>query len=180
VHPSCQTLDPMDRLSSSLEALDRRGAFRSQLVTTKLTVAEALSRLESRRYREFPQELRKVLSIHHSPIINGPSCDDVFNAALSLEVLNLYPEWEALQLVPLGSDGCGNYFVAHVGARAGCPLLFIVTSTDHLVPSYVVASSVDSFLAAILAEQDWFDIETVRRNDPAMLSLVEYPMPWQE
>lgn len=125
-----------------------------------------------------PKAFIDVLSLAGSPCMSGSSCEYMLNANGVEEVLGLHKEWLAVGFVPIAGDGCGNYFVAHPGFAGGCPVLFVDTIASLLEPAYIVASDIEHFMAAVLNREDWFDSESITRNDPQVFAATTYCLPW--
>lgn len=123
-----------------------------------------------------PDELGTVLELPGSPCMAGQACEYLLNASGILRVSALFPEWRSAALVPLGGDGCGNYFALHRGP-AGTAVVFVEPMLDAGAPQYAVASDVEHFIEAVLQNRDWFDAALMRELDPRLLSL-GLPLPW--
>ena len=107
-----------------------------------------------------------------------------------VSLLNEFPSWRAKGWIPLGSDGCGDYYVlsSEVVSGGTTPVLFIDQS-DYDNADYVVASSLWKFLRflfidEIVAKKNgqgyWpFEKKKVIAEDPDILLCKEAPLPWE-
>jgi len=99
-------------------------------------------------------------------------------------MLELYPEWKKRGWFPVGSDGCGNYYVMCRDSVADSwPISFIDTGVNPESLAYAVGSSVGHFLLFILEEQheqmNWpFDKDFVLDRDPEFAKITIAPLPW--
>lgn len=94
----------------------------------------------------------------------------------------LFPGWKDCCWIPVGGDGCGNYYVL-LGNAPGRPVGFIDTLEDPNAIAYLVASGywvfIEFYLGEASGEELWpFDRDYVLENDPELARCEDAPMPW--
>ncbi|WP_081752686.1 SMI1/KNR4 family protein [Kallotenue papyrolyticum] len=101
-------------------------------------------------------------------------------------IYQLYPYWKDRGWLPIGGDGCGNYYVVPTRGEfgPGYPVFFVDTMDDPDVPAYIVASNVVRFVEFLilneLGEIDWpWDKNEVLKKDPDILRYCRIPIPWE-
>ncbi|REK10795.1 MAG: SMI1/KNR4 family protein [Planctomycetota bacterium] len=110
-------------------------------------------------------------------------------------ILNIFTSWREKKWLPVGNDGCGNYYVMITQGEygEGFPIVFVEAVVDHQTPRYIVASDLGHFLI-FLAEDEleselsdeleigpsaWFDKQKVTHDDPAILRFHGIALPWE-
>jgi hypothetical protein len=102
-------------------------------------------------------------------------------------VFGFLPEFRDLGWLPLGTDGCGCYYV--LATRSVDlplrPVYFIDPYQDggYGMPTYAVASGLWPFLRFLfqseLSDRTWpFDRAVVLAADPALAEIRSAPLPW--
>ena len=136
---------------------------------------------------EFPAQWREFLQYLNGPCIGpgGVLGVDAERSALDFgRVLDSYPTWRTKRWIPVGGDGCGNYYVLIVCEDGTAPVGFVDTISSPDEIAYVVASDLWHFLSSILKkeleETPWpFSREQVLRDDPNLETCTIAPMPWE-
>lgn len=146
---------------------------------------EEIADFEARNGVQVPQEMREWLCL-------GPGTYEVE------ESYRLHPIWRDKGWIPIARDGFGSDYVldtaCSVESRPGQPpthpVYFMNHADDDERPSYVVASSFETFLdfmheerKAFSQDEDsyWpFDKEKVLEKDPGLKAYCgEVPLPWE-
>jgi hypothetical protein len=130
-----------------------------------------------------PPEVREWLRFTDGPRI-GPG--GVFGLRDFEEVYGFLSEFRDRGWLPLGTDGCGDYYVLALDSedRPLQPVYFIDPYVDgYSVPTYAVASSFWRFLWFLfneeLEERGWpFDPEFVLRHDATLAEVRSAALPW--
>ena len=67
-------------------------------------------------------------------------------------ILEIRPSWKTKKWIPIGDDGCGNYYVVATQQEfgRGFPVIFIDTIDSPESPAYVVASDAAHFVVFFL------------------------------
>jgi hypothetical protein len=101
-------------------------------------------------------------------------------------ILKIFPNWIGKGWIPVGGDGCGNYYVLATRPEdgPGRPVFFIEIIDDPVSPCYVVASSLFNFLMSYfkrdLGIRGWpCDPDKVLTEDPALSEYQRYPRCWE-
>jgi hypothetical protein len=90
--------------------------------------------------------------------------------------------------LPLGTDGCGDYYVLALGSGQDSlrPVFFVDPHGEggYGVPAYAVASGLWPFLRFLfrreLGERGWpFEARAVLARDPDLAKVQEAPLPWE-
>ena len=138
-----------------------------------------------------PPELREWLRFTNGPCI-GPG--GVFGIRpwckhLDMEAVYEYlPEFKANKWLPLGTDGCGNYYVLALESEPEPlrPIYFVDAYQDggYSRSTYSVASELWLFLRFLfrdeLGKSGWpFDSRSVLRSDPLLAKVRGAPLPWE-
>ena len=132
---------------------------------------------------EIPPEVREWLRFTNGPPI-GPGGD--FGLRDFERVDGFLPVFRERRWLPLGTDGCGDYYVLALdsGDHPLQPVYFIDPYRGgYGVPSYVVASGFWRFLRFLfkheVGERGWpFDPTFVLRQDPELATVTSAPLPW--
>jgi hypothetical protein len=97
-----------------------------------------------------------------------------------------YPVWRDKKWIPIGGDGCGNYYVLVTQQELGpgFPVVFIDTSVGAEQPTYLAASDLEHFLVFLLEKElghkGWpFNETIVVQYDPHILDFENVPLPWE-
>jgi hypothetical protein len=131
-----------------------------------------------------PPEVREWLRFTDGPRI-GPG--GVYGLRDFEETYKFLPEFKDKRWLPLGTDGCGDYYVLALDSADEPlrPVYFIDPYQDgeYGVPTYAVASEFWRFLWFLFqgesGERRWpFDEEFVLAKDPALKNVKSAPMPW--
>lgn len=130
-----------------------------------------------------PPEVRDWLGFSDGPRI-GPG--GVFGLEDFAEVYGFLPGFKERLWLPLGTDGCGNYYVLALDSadRPLRPVYFIDPyNSGYDAPTYAVASGFWRFLRFLfrgeLGERGWpFDAAHVLAADPELAGLKSAPLPW--
>jgi hypothetical protein len=137
-----------------------------------------------------PQELREWLHFTNGPCIGPGGIYGILPRRRHLDiesVYGLYSGFKHKQWLPLGTDGCGNFFVLALNSEpTGIrPVYFVDVhqGTSHELPTYAVASELWLFLRflfrAELGNTSWpFDASAVLANDTELASVTGAPLPW--
>ena len=114
-----------------------------------------LAALERRVGFQLPADLRKWLAL-----VSGVSTAAGCFLGASLEPIHLSiadawfqnPEFRCRGWLPIGDDGCGNFYVLDLSDRGaiGAPVYFVDAGTDWRSQTYVMASSIWPFLHGTL------------------------------
>jgi hypothetical protein len=132
----------------------------------------------------FPPEVRDWLRFTDGPRI-GPG--GIFGLRDFEEVYGFKPEFLAKRWLPLGTDGCGDYYVLALDSKDHPlrPVYFIDPYHEggYDVPTYVVASGFWRFLWFLfrkeVGERGWpFDPAYVLGNDPDLAKVTSARLPW--
>ena len=131
-----------------------------------------------------PSDVRGWLRFTNGPRI-GPG--GVYGLRDFEEVYGFLPEFCAKRWLPLGTDGCGDYYVLALNSKDHPlqPVYFIDPYQEggYSVPTYVVASGFWRFLRFLfryeLGERAWpFDPAFVLGDDPVLAKVTSCPLPW--
>jgi hypothetical protein len=137
-----------------------------------------------------PPELREWLHFTNGPCIGPGGVYGIRPRREHLDMEGVYeflPEFKQNHWLPLGTDGCGNYYVLALASEPSelRPVYFIDASQDngYKAPTYAVASESWHFLRFLfrseLGDHAWpFDSKTVLANDPELSRVKGAPMPW--
>jgi len=140
---------------------------------------------------EIPNELEEWLRISNGPLVGAGGLYGVgeqgeSRASTIAEILNLHPGWKDLGWIPVGGDGCGDYYVLSTKnpTTNGNAVLFIDCHEDELKPAYAVASNLWRFLRfhlrSELGHRYWpFDKVRVLEEDPELELVKGVVLPWQ-
>lgn len=131
-----------------------------------------------------PPEVRDWLRFTNGPRI-GPG--GVFGLKDFEEVYGFMPEFKERLWLPLGTDGCGDYYVLALDPEDGPlrPVYFIDPyASGYGAPTYAVASGFWQFLRFLfrheLGERGWpFDAAFVLASDPELAGVRSAPLPWE-
>jgi hypothetical protein len=98
------------------------------------------------------------------------------------------PEFKANSWLPLGTDGCGDYYVLALASEPDPlrPVYFIDPYQDggYSRPTYAVASELWLFLRFLfrdeLGDRSWpFESRSVLVSDPLLAQVRGAPLPWE-
>lgn len=137
-----------------------------------------------------PEPLRQWWRTCNGPIVGAGWLFGVATPNRFADIVFLctsFPEWRERGWLPLGNDGCGNYYVLDAVAGDGerYPVFFVDHEIDMGKPDYLVASGVWEFLWFYLSEasgeERWpFDRDFVLARDPEIVRFRDYaPLPWE-
>jgi len=103
-----------------------------------------------------------------------------------------HPTWSEKGWLPVGSDGCGNYYLLQTvaGEREKRPVFFVDHEVDLYTPAYLVASGLWEFVVFVLLYElrpergqpfFWpFSRAEVLAIDPRLEdSAGDLPLPWE-
>jgi hypothetical protein len=103
-------------------------------------------------------------------------------------VYEYLPEFKRNNWLPLGTDGCGDYYVLALSSEQEPlrPVYFIDPYQDggYEVPTYAVASGLWLFLRFLfrkeLGDHTWpFESQSVLVSDPLLSQVRGAPLPWE-
>jgi hypothetical protein len=147
------------RLASGIIALGTARGFQYALSgdeqETYLTLVAAASN-ETAGSRWDPNELQELPT--NSELLERGT---VFSRSEAQRRLGFFPSWAARGWLPVGDDGCGNYYVV---LPEGCVVFVDSATTDS--PAYVVASKLERFIGAMRGGISFFDEEALLEHDP--------------
>lgn len=134
---------------------------------------------------EIPSALEQWLRICNGYAV-GPG--GLLGAATTEPILNIalcqrdWGYWRDHSWIPIATDACGNPWVLDGGDPSDDSVYFVETSEPETL-DYVTASSLERFLVNVLTDEieptGWpFDKEHMSWVDPALLSCLKAPMPW--
>jgi hypothetical protein len=138
-----------------------------------------------------PPELREWLRFTNGPCIGPGGIYGIRPRRKHLDMEAVYeylPEFKKNRWLPLGTDGCGNYYVLALASEPESlrPVYFVDAYQDggYGRPTYAVASELWQFLRflfrAELGKGGWpFDSRTVLRSDPMLAQVYGAPLPWK-
>ena len=94
-----------------------------------------------------------------------------------------FPQFKAWRMIPISSDGCGNFYLLDVGSTADGRIYFYDTISNDK-PGYVVASDFWHFAYFYITEaqerKGWpFEQDYVLNVDPELASPCKAPLPWR-
>jgi hypothetical protein len=128
-------------------------------------------------------------------LLSGKSlrCLSAERPMFDIEVLFESTPWRAKQWIPVGDDGCGDYYVVPCGSDgAGMYPVWFVDQSDYDSAAYVVASNVGRFVEFMLLDAiefatgdpsghaRWpFDRGSVIARDSAIMRCRGVPLPWE-
>ncbi|NEA26231.1 SMI1/KNR4 family protein [Actinomadura bangladeshensis] len=148
---------------------------------------EGLAELRHVLGGELPPQLTEWLQVCNGTT-SGPG--GIFGTGTDREHINiefhigLYPEWRGLNWMPIGGDGCGNYYMMATSGRESTPrpVFFVDVMDNWSKPSYFVASDLFHFLEFLfekeLGVEGWpFVRRYVEGKDPNISSLEM--LPWR-
>lgn len=104
-----------------------------------------------------PDDLCSWLSFHNGACLGRGLCYGVNTADPRIDAQRLYSfftEWPRHRWIPVGDDGCGNYYVQVIRTAPPHPIAFIDTIQDPNKVAYCVASGVWQFLWFSLTEAE--------------------------
>ena len=112
-------------------------------------------------------------------------------------VYSYLPEFQDAGWLPIGTDGCGSYYVIPLQGDfgPGFPVVFHDHENEYN-PTYIVASGLEQFVKFLIEEEvmnatlpwgesnypgwGWpFDKEAVLKRDPAILNFTGVRIPWE-
>ena len=101
-----------------------------------------------------PDDLRAWLKMANGPSV-PPRLFGLRTRSDIESILEIHPNWKMKKWIPIGNDGCGNYYVVPTQQEfgAGFPVMFIDTMEWSETPTYLVASSVGAFLKFFLESE---------------------------
>ena len=131
-----------------------------------------------------PPEVRDWLLFTNGPRI-GPG--GVYGLKDFRKVYGFMPGFKERLWLPLGTDGCGGYYVLALDSedRPLLPVYFIDPhDSGYEAPTYAVASGFWLFLRFLfrceLGERGWpFDVDFVLASDPKLARVRGAPLPWE-
>jgi hypothetical protein len=131
-----------------------------------------------------PPEVRGWLRFTNGPRI-GPG--GVSGLEDFEDVYGFMPGFKERLWLPLGTDGCGDYYVLALDSedRPLRPVYFIDPyASGYGAPTYAVASGFWQFLRFLfrreLGERGWpFDAALVLASDPELAGVRGAPLPWE-
>lgn len=145
--------------------------------------------MEERLKVKLPQEVYELLLFTNAPFIGGQALLGISkqNNAYSIEELyKLYPQWQNQGWLPVGDDGCGNYYITTIEKKLSNdhPVFFVEATFDPDKIAYVVASSISHFVEFLIERElklnRWpFDQNYVLLKDPDILKFKAYGLPWK-
>lgn len=138
-----------------------------------------------------PPELREWLHFTNGPCIGPGGLYGIRPRELrDMEgVFEFLPEFKVNRWLPLGTDGCGNYYVLALASESTRirPVYFIDASQEkgYKTPTYAVASELWLFLRFLfrleLGDRAWpFDAKKVLVCDPDLAQVKGAPLPWEK
>jgi hypothetical protein len=158
---------------------------RRPLGTTLPTAASdaEIDALARRTRVSIPSAVREWLAFTNGPKI-GPG--GVYGLNDFEKTYGFLPEFRDHRWLPLGTDGCGDYYVLALESEDHPlqPVYFIDPIPDgYEIPAYAVASIFWQFLWFLfnreLGEDRWpFDPAFVLEHDPALAKVATAPLPW--
>jgi len=130
-----------------------------------------------------PPEVRNWPGFTNGPRI-GPG--GIFGLKDFENVYGFMPEFKEQLWLPLGTDGCGDYYVLALDSedRPLRPVYFIDPYDSGCdTPTYAIASGFWPFLRFLfrreLGERGWpFDAAFVLTSDPELAGVRSAPLPW--
>ena len=136
-----------------------------------------------------PDELLAWLQLASGPCV--PS--RLFGLPMRRDIASAfdYPSWKQKKWVPVGTDGCGNYYLLATQQEfgKGFPIIFVDTMESSGAPSYLVASDIGHFLVffledeinrPVIPEEAWpFGEDYVIKRDPGILGFSKELLPWE-
>ena len=137
-----------------------------------------------------PSDLAEWLKIANGLFVDSQYLLGLYTERSFLDIesyFTLYPFWKTNGWIPIGGDGCGNYYLISTQNEygSGFPVFFVDTHEEPESPSYIVASNISYFLEFLLEkelkiEKRWpFDQDYVTAKDPEILSFRNIFLPWQ-
>jgi SMI1 / KNR4 family (SUKH-1) len=142
-----------------------------------------------------PTELRAWLLFTNGPCIGPGGIYGIRPKRNHLDIECTYehlPEFKENRWIPIGSDGCGDYYVIalaphHQSVESVEPVYFIDLHLKNCFakPTYVAASGFMRFLRFLFREElglgsGWpFDEKPVLENDPDLSKCTGAVMPWE-
>lgn len=138
-----------------------------------------------------PAELREWLRFSNGPCIGPGGIFGIRPRSKHFDMEAVYeflPEFKEKNWLPLGTDGCGNYYVLDLASEPESlrPVYFVDAYQDrgYSRPTYAVASGLWLFLRflfrAELGENGWpFDTRFVLSCDPLLAEVRGAPLPWE-
>jgi len=137
-----------------------------------------------------PPELRDWLRFTNGPCIGPGGVFGIRPPRIGGDmeaVFEFLPEFKVNRWLPLGTDGCGNYYVLALDSEREPlrPVYFIDAFNDGFrTPTYAVASELWLFLRFLfldeLGEDSWpFSAEEVLARDPNLARVKGAPLPWE-
>ena len=150
---------------------------------------QSLADLVAALGRPLPTEMEAWLRHTNGPCVGPGGLFGVHTTRRSLDILatyELYPLWRQKSWLPVAGDGSGNYYVLDLErADSGkTPVYFVDVHEDDEAPTFVVASSLWSFLGFLLRKElgdtGWpFSKSEVLARDPDIESTEGARLPWE-
>lgn len=144
---------------------------------------------ENRTGLSVPQVLRQWLKYTNSPGIGSGGVNGILTPELSRDIeayYDIFPNWKNRGWIPIGGDGCGNYYVMATRPEdgPGMPVFFVEPIWDRDSPRYVVASELLHFLRFYfrkdLGKRGWpCNRELVLAEDPDLSYYSRIPKCWE-
>ena len=138
---------------------------------------------------DMPEDLKQLLRLTNAPVIGGQTLLGVCTqSSRSIEATyQLLPEWHNLGWLPIGADGCGNYYVLLSKGQWGAqmPVAFIEATTAPYEIAYIVASDIEHFVRFLVLTElklaNWpFDRHYVLTQDPKLMEFSHLRLPWTQ
>ena len=188
--PSCARFDEMTLLEEVLHLATLVPGPPDEPLPAGIPDAE-IDSFSRRTGIAIPSELRDWLRFTNGPCIGPGGIFGIHPRREHLDIEGIYefvPEFKTNNWIPVGTDGCGDYYVLAVTSPDYPlqPVYFVDVWQDgrYSVPTYAVASSFLQFLRFLFRQElerepGWpFDSTMVLVIDPELAKVKSAKMPW--
>lgn len=172
-----------------IEALARSAIQYSDVTTLPPGIEDwQISEFQIRTGIAIPSKLRTWLQFTNGPGIGIQGIYGIRTADKFYDIevyLDLYPGWCQSRWIPIGGDGCGNYYVIapEVSKSVDTPVFFVDCIRDPYSLRYIVASElfyfIESYIKTELGEHGWpCNKSKVTAEDPDIMKLNGFNKCW--
>jgi cell wall assembly regulator SMI1 len=161
--------------------------------------AQQISDCENRLGLSFPHELRAWLTVCNGAttpfgaLYGVPIAKDKEESGTIESIASIWSNagWLQKRWIPIGTDGCGNFYMCVRDPQASMDIIaFVDTMEDPQRLSYAVASDLYSFFAGffltevaldnpLLGQNLWpFDKTWAEKYDPRLFQVKAAELPW--
>jgi len=188
----CFSLSPKEMVPLLLAQV--AAAVKEDVVLPPVT-ADELGRFVADTGMDLPEEVAQWLSLCNGAAVGPGGLLGIYTEWTDLDLtraMERHPAWREKGWLPVGSDGCGNYYLLQTaaGEMEKSPVFFVDHEVDLYAPAYAVASGLWEFVLFVLLYElrpdrgqrfFWpFSLAEVLAIDPELERCAGYiPLPWE-